>query len=256
MKPKLFLNKCYKSVSGWLVAHNFKETTGDLVVSSLNKEAMLVSAQLKELIATFEYSTPIFNAVDRKFNTGGAMLMKALINKHLYDIEHYTDTENIRTQLPNYFRQVRDNLSSNQNISKIAGKLASGEIKCLPKPDTGKWSRFFYSVPELMFLGYFAPDNLVKFHSDYLYCIARLMLFERKKYTEQDPTNYANLEEDLFKVLCSGFYLYSFNLYSKIYAEIPFSSKGKVPQIKLKMKKDDDCLFIRAVIQRPENFDG
>lgn len=238
----------YRSVSDWLVHHNFKKETRDLVRESNAKQA----AQLQTILDVYIESI-LGEATDdtlELFTAGAALSMKDTINKHLFNVQDYPDLDGSLQRQPNYFRTVRDNQTCALVVKELLTKLNKGHVKGLPDGDAGKWCRFFYSVPELLLMRYFSHKYLKSFYADYMYCILRLMIFEHKKYASQDPKNYEILQEQLTRVLCSGFYILSFNMYSKVYNELPYSYKDKIPQIKLKMKKDDECMYTPADIER------
>lgn len=248
MKPKILINKVYKSVSDWLVYHNFKKETRDLVRESNASQAFALHSILNQFV-----DNALGKSVDKAlgiFTATAALALKDNINKNLYESRDYPDLEGKLSQAPDYFRTVRDNQTCSKVVTDLLHKLSEGKIKGLPDGDTGKWCRFFYSVPELLLLKYFKHEYLKSFYNDYMYCILRLMIFEKKKYHKQDPENYAVLQEQLTQVLCSGFYILSFNMYSKVYQELPYSAKDKIPQLKLKMKKNEECLYTAPKIER------
>lgn len=254
MSIAALVDKAARRFTRWFVDHNFMEAEWSPIKSKLNKQTTKVAGDIFDTSAfNFEFTggRMLVDATTQTFTAYGAYVCRNIINNLCFDLSQYPGHSDLDTSSKGYQMSVQAKVELNKLLD--AYKLHLQKTTGL-NPEAGKWSAFVIRVPEFMMLQFFKHPDVNDFFSKYVKIVSALITMEANRYHLDNPGDLARLEDLLLNVLCSGFDIYSYDMFTEILRGLPVEFAQRMPLQKVKMKNISSGAYSYAAYKLPQEI--
>lgn len=252
-------NLIYKSVSKlstFLVYHRFMDKPLTYFEDTLRADILNEVARVQSVISKLPETYPAMFS-GGMFNQYGAFVMRDLITKELFDITKYEHSDL-------YQKVARNSIKSNSSpeITKVSNSLRdlfhneSNDYSTASNPSV--YVKLLNDLVPLFLLKFFAENDTRNFVDSLIYAISGMLVYERGMYSvvETDDSFKAGkeLEDYLFEVLNDSIGIYSYNIYEKLYNQLPEKISHRMVSVRMKQKLTREGRYFFEQKRKPSDI--
>lgn len=232
------LNTIVKKATGWLVAHNFRESEVDLIRNKferqVDKELNAIVDSLPITLGTLIFQPQTLPVVSgSRLTAYGSYVLHDIANKFLVDADALPDYENFCALKTKYGNRLDRMLPVHSALARdCAGSAVRSKLK-----GYSEWGTFISYNSELFVLTTVngaVSNGVLRF----LRAALALHIYQRDymntRYSK-DESVYSSLVDNVVQHSCLMFEVVSFNAYKKVYDTVPKSIALRMRTIRSKM---------------------
>lgn len=246
-----FIDRAARKVTRWFVDHNFMETEWSPIKNKLSKQTSRIASDIFDT-SSFNYAftngNQLVDDTTKTFTAYGAYVCRNTVNSLCFNLSDYAGHSDLDTAKKGYVMSVQ----AKAELAKLLEECRSYLQKTVGvNPESGKWSAFAVRVPDFILMQFFKHPNILDFFEKYVKIIAALISMEAARYHIDHPEDLQRLENLLLDVLCSGFDLYSYDMFNEMIRGLPVEFSQRMPLPKVKMKNISSGAFSYTPIKLP-----
>lgn len=245
------IDKTARGITRWFVDHNFMKTEWSPIKNKLNRQTNKIAGDIFDT-SSFNFTFPdgrkLVDESTKTFTAYGAYVCRNTINSLCFNLADYPGHSDLDTAKKGYVMSVQAKAELATLLQECRTYLQS---TVGVNPESGKWSAFAVRVPDFILMQFFKHPNILDFFEKYVKIIAALISMEAARYHIDHPEDLQRLEDLLLDVLCSGFDLYSYDMFNEMIRGLPVEFSQRMPLPKVKMKNISSGAFSYTPIKLP-----
>lgn len=248
------IDKTARGITRWFVDHNFMKTEWSPIKNKLNRQTSKIAGDIFDT-SSFNFTFPdgrkLVDDSTKTFTAYGAYVCRNTINSLCFNLSDYPGHSDLDTAKKGYVMSVQAKAELTTLLQECRTYLQS---TVGVNPESGKWSAFAIRVPDFILMQFFKNSNVLDFFEKYVKIIAALISMEAARYHVDHPEDLQRLENLLLDVLCSGFDLYSYDMFNEMIRGLPVEFAQRMPLPKVKMKNISSGAFSYTPVKLPKEI--